>query len=134
MILKLGSKGDNVKIIQDYLDITIDGDFGPGTERAVKAWQVKYSLKPDGIVGPQTWNRMKLASTDMSESTNIINGDIIINTHHLPKGEYKPGPTKKEYLFLHHTLGWHNPVNQINQWAADQRGPVGTELHRKSLE
>jgi peptidoglycan hydrolase-like protein with peptidoglycan-binding domain len=38
--------------------ITIDGTFGPHTLAAVKDFQRKYGLKPDGIVGPLTWSRM----------------------------------------------------------------------------
>lgn len=32
-----------------------DGDFGPNTESAVKAFQRHKGLEQDGIVGPQTW-------------------------------------------------------------------------------
>jgi len=32
-----------------------DGDFGPRTEAAVKAYQAQHALKDDGIVGPRTW-------------------------------------------------------------------------------
>ena len=39
MILKKGSKGNEVKLIQEFLGIENDGIFGPGTERAVKNWQ-----------------------------------------------------------------------------------------------
>lgn len=38
----------------------IDGKFGPGTERAVKAFQKNNPpLQVDGIVGAQTWPRMR---------------------------------------------------------------------------
>lgn len=47
-VLKLGSKGENVKILQDYLDIKVDGEFGPNTERAVKEFQRKKALVVDG--------------------------------------------------------------------------------------
>ena len=36
----------------------IDGRFGPDTEKAVKAFQEKYELEADGIVGPKTWERL----------------------------------------------------------------------------
>lgn len=52
--LRVGSKGEDVQRVQKALGITADGDFGPGTERAVKAWQAANGLTPDGIVGPKT--------------------------------------------------------------------------------
>jgi peptidoglycan hydrolase-like protein with peptidoglycan-binding domain len=39
MLLKLGSKGDDVKKLQTKLGLTADGSFGPKTEAAVKVWQ-----------------------------------------------------------------------------------------------
>ena len=39
MILRKGSKGNEVKILQEFLEISADGIFGPGTEAAVKKWQ-----------------------------------------------------------------------------------------------
>jgi peptidoglycan hydrolase-like protein with peptidoglycan-binding domain len=32
-----------------------DGDFGPKTEKAVKAYQTDHGLAADGIVGDRTW-------------------------------------------------------------------------------
>ena len=34
--------------------IDVDGDFGPKTRAAVKAFQRANGLTPDGIVGPKT--------------------------------------------------------------------------------
>ena len=53
-VLKKGSKGEWVKKMQKVLGAAQDGDFGPGTEKAVKAWQEKNGLTPDGVVGPKT--------------------------------------------------------------------------------
>ena len=53
-VLRVGSKGEDVQRVQKALGITADGDFGPGTERAVKAWQAANGLTPDGVVGPKT--------------------------------------------------------------------------------
>ncbi len=56
MILKLGSTGEDVKILQEKLGLKADGSFGPGTEKAVKEWQSKNGLTPDGVVGDKSWS------------------------------------------------------------------------------
>ena len=58
MILKVGSKGDDVKKLQAKLGLAADGTFGPGTEKSVKKWQIDHDLNPDGIVGDGTWSKM----------------------------------------------------------------------------
>jgi hypothetical protein len=56
--LKMGSSGDNVVYLQRVLNIKADGQFGPITDRAVRAFQAARGLKVDGIVGPITWGRL----------------------------------------------------------------------------
>ena len=58
MLLKVGSKGDDVKKLQEKLGLAADGAFGPGTEKAIKKWQIDHDLTPDGLVGEGTWNKM----------------------------------------------------------------------------
>jgi len=58
MILKIGSKGEDVKKLQSKLGLGTDGVFGPGTESAVKKWQSSNGLTADGIVGEGTWGKM----------------------------------------------------------------------------
>jgi len=58
MLLKIGSKGDDVKHLQEKLGIKADGEFGPGTEKTVKEWQSKNGLASDGIVGDSTWAKL----------------------------------------------------------------------------
>lgn len=127
MILKLGSQGKEVEQLQSFLKITVDGDFGPKTEKAVKAWQTSHGLTADGIVGPETWKAMGIATTDISENPN---GEIEFNDTDafLPVGEYFPGPYPKDWMFLHHTAGWQNPFGTISCWGSDNRGQVATEF------
>ncbi len=58
MLLKNGSKGEEVKQLQAKLGLTADGAFGPGTEAKVKEWQAANGLTADGIVGNGTWTKM----------------------------------------------------------------------------
>lgn len=128
MILKVGSKGSEVKLLQEFLGIVADGIFGKGTESAVKRFQTKQGVTADDIVGPVTWDLMGLASTDDSEKTYETEEGLIIHKHFLPPGEYKDGPVDKDYLFLHHTAGWNNPYRTIDHWGRDSRGAVATEF------
>ena len=128
MLLKIGSRGKDVKELQEFLEISTDGIFGPGTKSAVQKWQTNNSLVADGIVGPATWNAMGLATTDASEKVYTTDNGLVINKHFLPVGEYKQGPINAEWLFLHHTAGWHNPYKTIDSWGRDSRGAVATEF------
>lgn len=128
MILKLGSKDKLVEQVQKKVGVGVDGHFGPKTEAAVKAWQKANGLKDDGIVGPATWDAMGLATTDASENVYTTENGLIVNRHYMPSDEYCHGPIKAEWLFLHHTAGWHNPYKTINSWAGDTRGRIATEF------
>jgi putative chitinase len=58
MLLKIGSRGEDVKKLQAKLGLGADGIFGKGTEDTVKSFQTKSGLTPDGIVGEGTWNKL----------------------------------------------------------------------------
>ena len=120
-IYTIGDNGPEVTGIQEAIGISnADGIFGPATRKAVIKFQETMGLVADGVVGKQTL-ALLFPTTDNSES------DEPFEQYHLPKGEYKEGPTKKEYLFLHHTAGWNNPYKCIDQWARDNRGAVATK-------
>jgi putative chitinase len=71
MLLKNGSKGDDVKKLQQKLGLTADGAFGPGTEAAVKKWQANNGLTADGIVGEGTWGKMFGGQTLITEPAPV---------------------------------------------------------------
>ena len=57
-VLRKGCKGEGVKMMQEALGVGADGAFGPGTERALQAWQVANGLVADGIAGPKTLEKL----------------------------------------------------------------------------
>jgi len=76
MLLKVGSKGEDVKKLQAKLGTTADGSFGPGTEKLVKEWQSANGLTADGIVGDGTWSKM-FPST---QPVQVVKEDVVIPT------------------------------------------------------
>ena len=73
-ILKEGSKGGDVKVLQKYLGLGQDGIFGPRTKALVIEFQKSKGLTPDGIVGNSTW--LKLIEEDLKKDY-ITDADFI---------------------------------------------------------
>ena len=62
-VLRRGDKNASVSLLQTKLNaagyqVGTDGDFGPGTDAAVKQFQAAKGLTADGIVGPRTWTAL----------------------------------------------------------------------------
>ena len=68
-VLRTGSTGSAVEQLQFWLNtlaqyessipsLTVDGVYGSGTASAVRAFQRKYGLTVDGVVGRNTWTEL----------------------------------------------------------------------------
>lgn len=128
---KQGSKDSAmVKQIQQVVNATIDGIWGPKTTAAVIRWQSLNNLVADGIVGPKTLEAMGILDTDIKGSSFMTEEGLSIERYFLPKGEYVEAEHKilNDYLFLHHTAGGSNPYRCIDHWGRDSRGRVATEF------
>ena len=72
MLLKKGSKGNDVKLLQEKLGLTADGSFGPKTEVAVNAWLTKNGLTADGTITSAN------KSWDLMFGATVIKEDVVI--------------------------------------------------------
>jgi putative chitinase len=72
MLLKVGSKGEDVKKLQAKLGLGADGIFGKGTEEAIKAFQLKNGLSPDGLVGEGTWSKLFGSQQIIAEPAPVV--------------------------------------------------------------
>ncbi|WP_224241963.1 C40 family peptidase [Hyalangium gracile] len=136
--LREGSRGPAVRDLQNLLKSKgfnpggVDGVFGPKTKAAVLSFQRAQGISVDGIVGPQTWGKLKGAGGSK------------------PPSGPTPGPAAKgtaedfvqkalaqrgdRYVFGAETnLNDKNPdtfdCSELVQWAAHQAGvsvPDGT--------
>ena len=72
MVLKNGSKGPEVKLLQEKLGISgADGDFGPATEAKLKTWQTANGLTADGIAGPTTLGKLGISEVAPTPSVAV---------------------------------------------------------------
>lgn len=74
MLLKRGDNNEDVKKLQQKLELEPIGNYGPKTEDAVKAFQSKNGLKADGIVGDGTWAKI------MGTSTPVVTPQVQVST------------------------------------------------------
>jgi murein DD-endopeptidase MepM/ murein hydrolase activator NlpD len=57
-VLKVGSKGTLVKVVQKKIGVPADGAFGPKTQAALKAYQTKHGITATGVVDAATWAKL----------------------------------------------------------------------------
>tara|TARA_R110001606_G_scaffold314170_1_gene460827 strand:+ start:268 stop:1185 length:918 start_codon:yes stop_codon:yes gene_type:complete len=132
MLLKKGSRGEEVKELQKALGIAADGIFGAGTEAVVKNFQQENGLDYDGIVGKKTWEKLGIDTDSFEAATETeytTKDGLVIDRQYLDKDEYVRDYGKIEPLgfFIHHTAGWDNPYATIRNWNNDKRGRVATQ-------
>lgn len=88
--IRRGDRGTDVAYVQSILaelgyDLGaagVDGDFGRKTEEAVIAFQKKYGLVADGVVGPMTYEALENAepqTEDPDERWTVIIPDVPTN-------------------------------------------------------
>lgn len=83
-LLRKGSSGADVKLLQQLLGIGVDGNFGSDTFAAVREFQTKSGLEADGVVGSQTW--AKLLSGREPSKLNINIKATVFNDAQLAYG------------------------------------------------
>ena len=82
-VLKNGDTGADVEVLQEKLIAAnyncgvrgIDGDFGPATEDAVKAFQHDKGLEVDGIVGEKTYAALDKA-TEVEDDADPVEPEV----------------------------------------------------------
>lgn len=82
-MIKKGSRGEEVKVLQKKLNIYPDGIFGSMTEEAVKDFQKAHNLTVDGVVGAKTWEAIGHITTPNPRRIN----KLIVHCTATPEGK-----------------------------------------------
>jgi hypothetical protein len=139
MILKKGSKGEDVKTFQEilkqlgYRPGPIDGWFGEKTEQAVVQFQEENHLYGDGIVGPATWQGLHQAlkihmDEQMNPRTeNKLQPDLL-NWVRVPADKYRDGYDR---FFLREDVA--KAYLQVRQKVVEAGGILTSSGARRSL-
>ena len=84
-VLRIGSSGETVSALQEYLNYisntytsipktTVDGVFGPATQRAVLAYKEIFGLGNQGIVSSSTWDSIISTYRDLYDGSQVSPG------------------------------------------------------------
>lgn len=141
-MLKLGSRGADVKALQQQLTIlgyykgTADGIFGRGTQACVKSFQKVNKLKADGVVGRTTFNAIFTASpspdaTPAPTATAVPGGTVAPTASPAPTAAYAFGKLDNQKTLRKGNTG--NGVRDL-QAALKMKGFYSGEINGKFQE
>lgn len=100
-LLKYRSRGKSVQLVQELLNafdnnLEADGYFGRITETAVKDFQQKNELTPDGVVYTQTWAKLLILPPTIINQTPLTSAEI----ERLKKTLLKRDSLQKEAIII----------------------------------
>ena len=104
-MFRVGSSGDDVTRMQQQLKAlgyytgAVDGQYGSGTQKAVKLFQTQHGLEADGIAGPKTLETLysdaahPVQITPTPAKPDVLAGDVplLVNREHPVGKDYEPG-------------------------------------------
>ncbi|MDX2015832.1 MAG: peptidoglycan-binding domain-containing protein [Myxococcaceae bacterium] len=129
--LHSGATGDDVQSLQRALNqagasprLDEDGDFGPKTETAVRAFQQKFGLDVDGIAGPDTLTKLQSAVSPTAPSAQPPSTPGDAGAFNVQPGSR--GPQVRALKEALKAAGYYDGV--IN----DEMGPMGVEALKKA--
>jgi len=151
-LLKVGSKGDGVKGLQELLGVTIDGIFGEETKKSLMNFQSKNGLKADGVAGPKTLEKLMVSVVkptneslnlyeDKISALNLVSNSIV--GQEVVDDQGKPLPDSdfvKNTSFFNNQNKVDNPNKQPEEIKKDNGGekvkdkPEENEIETKELE
>lgn len=130
--------------VQQIFGLVETGELDPPTVSAVKNFQLKIGKSGTGelddatIVAIEKFSTINITSDgaiedtntfdDLDATTDLSEPRLIISEKFLPSTEYMNELIKPEYIFIHHTSGWDDPLAVVDDWESDARGRIATQF------
>lgn len=134
----------NICKIQNLLGIVETGEWDNESRAAMKNFQLRINSTGTGDLDIKSVEMLLSRTGGTLESSDVVNNSdnliddldattdlseatLKIITELMPPDQYVNDPVSKfEYIFIHHTSGWDNPISVVNDWTEDERGRIGT--------
>lgn len=144
--LKRGDKSSLVKILQEWLclrdlRVALDGDFGPATERALRAFQHGRALDETGRLDVVTWETLvaplrKALTPLRSPHPGLARAMVLVAEQHLAStpreiGGQNMGPWVRFYTRGKEGASWRWCAGAVSRWldqAEDGMRPIRGSL------
>jgi peptidoglycan hydrolase-like protein with peptidoglycan-binding domain len=84
-VLVAGSQGVDVQTVQLLLrhrghgEVAVTGSFDAGTDQALRTFQGESGLAADGVVGPQTWDKLLVNVRQGSVGDAVVAVQVQLN-------------------------------------------------------
>lgn len=115
-----------IKEIQTQLGIPVTGILDEFTQAAWRNYCLREginytALEQDEVEEEIHDLKLGFISTDLQEQPKI-------KSVPLKRGQFLTTREKKEWVFLHCTAGWDDPIAVVRDWNNDTRGTIGTQF------
>ena len=131
-------RGPDVREVQDslaklgYYKGVVDGTYGSDTADAVKKFQSAVGIRPDGVVGPDTWNSLGLSIGPININREY---QITIDTATIQLTLFKNGAVQNVFPVA---VGKPSTPSPIGDWIIiekqmDWGGPFGVRWMRLNV-
>lgn len=128
-VLRRGDSGDEVRALQQRLNaagfvLAVDGQFGPRTEQAVRAFQTRSGLVVDGLAGPRTETMLDQARQEDGSPAEASSADTATDRDDGDEVRESQGPADERLL-----------GQRDLEWAADElKVPVAAIMAVNEVE
>jgi len=118
---------EKIKEIQRSLAIQQTGILDEFTQAAWKNYCLKENIPYSPIVEEEPSEPITHDVTQGFLTTDAQDQPQIKSVP-LSKGQFLTTKEKKEWIFMHCTAGWDDPVATVKDWNTDARGAIGTQF------